>query len=489
MDEYTHTREAGGHGIRHALVWTLWMSAVLASAPALAEGPDSEDLAESGTNRSIHAAAETGFERLDDDYYSTFSAKLGLNMPVPQLRCRQDSDDDDCETRFRGQLQAPLRLRVIDNGAPDRSIWRSRDWDEPGDYAKFLRHLQYGETSDPVHAEIGELGSIELGHGTIVNHYHNTVTPDHHRLGLAASWNEKPAGGSLLINDMLRPALVAARGHVRPFEIADPSSWWTRLGVGASLVSDLRAPVTLERDGGNTPVVGPTRRPAVATQQPTAIGGIDVEVEAYRDDEWTVVPYTDLNHHFGLGSGLHSGLSATFSPSERFVFSTRLEYRMLGERYLPDYIGPLYEIDRYQLSGWGSLLPAPKLQIGADTGRGGGLRHGGYAEATARLFDMVSVSGAVADHQGPSNGWARLALQANIFDRVGLGAFFYGHGFDTIDEVFDRDNAFFVVESRVRVWKPLYVKGAYSRMWQLHDDGFYEPINRWQIGAGASFSL
>ena len=276
---------------------------------------------------------------------------------------------------------------------------------------------------------------------------------------------------------------------MRPFEIADPSSWWTRLTVGVSLVSDLRAPARLERTEADAPVVGPTHRPAVADPQPTALGGLDSELEAVRTEQLTVTPYTDANHHFGLGSGLHSGVSLDYTPADRLTLSTRLEYRMLGERYLPDYIGPLYEIDRYQLSGWGAFLPEPKLRIGADTGRGAGIRHGAFGEVTARIFEMVSISGAVADHEGPSNGWARIALQANVLDRVGLGAFYYGHGFDNFSEVFDRERALLVAESRVRVWKSLYVKGAYSRLWQLHDDGLYEPIDRWNVGVGASFAL
>ncbi|MFB6350357.1 MAG: hypothetical protein ABEK29_01000, partial [Bradymonadaceae bacterium] len=369
---------------------------------AFGETPEtsSSGAASSGSAHQTHVAAETGVERLDDDYYATFSAKLGIDAPVPQLGCGDGGEDGSCDTRFRGQLQTPLRLRVIGGGQRDASMWRSRDWDEPGDYAKFVRHLEYGTSSDVFHAEAGELGSVELGHGTIINHYHNVVTPDHHRLGLSVSWDGEPAGGTLLVNDLLRPALIGARGYIRPGVVAGASRWWTRLSVGVSLVSDLSAPMTLARDRRDAPVVGPASRPAVADRQPTVIGGLDVELEAYRSEQLSITPYADINHHFGLGSGLHGGLSAEYSPADPVVFSGRVEYRMLGEQYLPDYVGPLYEIDRYQLSGWGSLLPAPKLRIGAETGRGQGLRHGGYVEATARLFEIVSVSGAFADHEG-----------------------------------------------------------------------------------------
>ena len=162
--------------VRRAIAVRLIAALVLCPAFVHAAPPGDAPEASASAN-GVHAAAESGFERLDDDYFTTFSAKLGIDLPVPQLRCRDVSGSDSCDTRFRAALQAPLRLRVIDRGPSESSIWRQRDWDEPGDYLKFLRHLEYGEPAGPVHAEVGELGSVELGHGTIVNHYHTSSPP------------------------------------------------------------------------------------------------------------------------------------------------------------------------------------------------------------------------------------------------------------------------------------------------------------------------
>jgi hypothetical protein len=468
------------------------LSKVLALAGALTFVPQVSSVAEAGTDdaesaeTTTHVAAETGFERLDRDYYLNLVGKIGLGFEVPKIGC-DGSQAGDCQTNLRARLQAPLRLRVLDRGSSDGGLWRRRDWDEPGDYLKFLRRLEYGSSSEAAHVRLGELGSVVLGHGTTVNHYFNSVTPDHYRLGLQASYEGDQAGGEVLVSDLVRPELFAGRVYVRPATFVHGANWWRRLSVGASLVTDVTAPSRLQRSGTKRPLVGPTRRPEVGSGRATAIGGLDIELQAVRTDQVGVTPYADFNHHFGLGRGLHTGVDLKVAPGDRLAINSRLEYRLLGNRYLPDYVGPLYEIDRYQLSGWGALLPEPKLKIAA--GLDDGPRHGIYGELEANVGDMVTMSGAMAQHEGTANGWARLGLQASILDRGRIGAFYYRHGFDAVSNMFDSDGAFFVAESRVTIWGPLYAKGAYSRLWKLYDDGLYEPVDRWSIGTGVSFSL
>ncbi len=486
MGSISETRRRRGANCLRA-AWIVAATMLLANG-ARAETPDEAQGSAAG-DPTIHVAAESGMERLEEDYFLGVAAKLGMELEVPALVCREDDARERCRTRLRGGVRLPFRWRVIDRGGADESVWRRRDWDETGDYFKFLRRLEYGRPDEPLHARAGEIGSAVLGHGTIVNHYYNAVTPDHYRLGLEGAYEGDQGGGELLVGDLVRPGLLAGRAYVRPATFFDGAEWWRRLSVGMSLVGDVGAPVELRRGEGDSPVVGPTRRPEVERRRATAVGGVDLELQAVRTDQVGVTPYADFNQHFGLGRGLHAGLDLSFAPSDRLGFAGRAEYRMLGENYLPDYVGPLYEVDRFQLGGWGRLLPAPKLQVAAESGAGEGVRHGVYGELEARVAETVSLTGALAHHEGPDNGWARLGVQASIFERARLGAFYYRHGFETLGEILDGGSAFFVAESRVTVWGPVYAKGAYSRLWKLHDDGFYEPIDRWNLGAGVSFAL
>jgi hypothetical protein len=215
--------------------------------------------------------------------------------------------------------------------------------------------------------------------------------------------------------------------------------------------------------------------------------GIDTELDVVDTDAVTLTPYADFNIHFGLDEGLHSGVLADVRAMEGLRFSTRLEYRLMAENYLPDYFGPLYEVDRFQFLGWGALLPQPKLRVAAESRPAPVM--GGYGELTARIFDYVTVSGAYANHQGPANSMFRLSVQSAPIERFQLGLFYYKHSFDGFSEVFERDGALMVAETRVQLVGPLFAKASYQQLWQLRDDGQYDAIDRWNVGVGGSFGF
>ena len=479
----SHRQSATDQG---GVLWTVLVGVIcLVFVPDVTAQPGAES-PETSVGQSTTVAGELGFERLGEDYYVTIAGKFELKLPVPKIGCGGVTSEG-CTTRFRVGVQAPFRLRAIDRAPTSDSLLRSEDWDEVGDYLEVVRYVEYGRPAERLHTRIGELGSVVVGHGTIVNHYHNVVTPDHFRLGLNAHWNEPFGGASLLVNDLAGPAILGSRVYVRPWHLVDESSWMTRLAVGMSIVSDVQAPVQLQRDPNDQPIVGPSRFPEVSERRPTAIGGLDVELKVVDTKVVGLTPYTDANHHFGLGSGLHSGFLFEVAPFEKLRFSSRLEYRLLGPRYLPHYYGPLYEIDRFQFTGWGTLLPEPKLRVAADPRDR--VLHGGYGELTAQVLEIVSVTGAYADHMGPANSWARLSAHVSAFERFQLGLFYFKRGVEDFGNLFEREGAFVVGEGRFGVYGPLYLKAAYSRLWQLRDDGTYKPIDRWNLGVGASFTF
>ena len=56
---------------------------------------------------------------------------------------------------------------------------RKRDWDEPQDFARFIRFIRYGNKRDPVYAVAGQLWAASIGHGTLVSRYSNSLSLDH----------------------------------------------------------------------------------------------------------------------------------------------------------------------------------------------------------------------------------------------------------------------------------------------------------------------
>src|SRR5438132_7235840 len=72
-------------------------------------------------------------------------------------------------------LSVPLNLLIWNNDAccaggytreskTYGGLIRRRDWDEPQDFAKFIRFVRYGQKRDPVYMLAGQLWGASIGH-------------------------------------------------------------------------------------------------------------------------------------------------------------------------------------------------------------------------------------------------------------------------------------------------------------------------------------
>ncbi len=461
-----------------ALALSAGLVASLTSFNANAQAPPADTPSTTG-----EVSGELGFGQIGEDYFLTVRLGFAMKLPVPRVDCPPLS----CSTTLGFGVQAPLRLRLIDNDPQQEGVIREEDWDEPSDFLRVLRFVEYGNPNEPLHARIGELGGVTLGHGTIVNSYYNMVTPDAYQLGLHTNLNTIYGGGQVLIDNLISPSIVGVRVYARPWAFIDKKAWLNRLAVAFNTVVDGDAPLELRRDINGNIVVDPNIAPEVADEQATVFNGIDVELNIVDMEKLQVTPYTDLNVHWGQSPGWHLGTLTAFQPIEGLGFSSRLELRLMGEHYLPDYVGPLYEIDRYQYNGWGTTIPAPKLRVAASQTRGA--VWGAYGDLQASFFGLVVVSGAYADAEGPGNAMIRLRAQLAQVGPVSLAALYFKQNFDGPEEAFDLDGALGVGEARVFVFGPVYVGAEYSRLWRLADDGTYENIDQWNVGAGAAFTF
>ncbi|MEZ4458402.1 MAG: hypothetical protein R3E66_01480 [bacterium] len=460
---------------QRALAATL-LAATVWGIPAFGQAPP-----ESPTTGEV--SADVGFGKIGEDYFLTLGLGFAMQFPVPRVDCPPLK----CSTTLGFGVLAPLRLRMIDNDPQQEELIRQEDWDETSDFLRVIRFVEYGKPNEPLHARIGELGGVTVGHGTIVNAYYNVVTPDAYQLGLHTNLNTAYGGAQVMIDNLISPSIVGVRAYARPWAFIDRNAWLNRLAIGLSTVVDGDAPLELRRDANDVIVVDPNVAPDVADAQATVFNGIDVELNLVDLEQIQVTPYTDFNVHWGQSAGWHLGTLVGFQPIEGLGFASRLELRLMGEHYLPDYVGPLYEIDRYQYDGWGTTIPAPKLRVAASQTRG--TVWGGYGDLQASFFGLVVVTGAYSDAQGPDNATLRLRAQLAQVGPVSLAAMYYKQNFDGLAEAFELDGALGVAEARVFVFGPVYVRGQYSRLWRLADDGTYENIDDWNVGGGAAFTF
>src|SRR3954471_18074294 len=184
-------------------------------------------------------------------------------------------------------LSVPLNLMVWNNdqccaGNTTREsktyggLLRKRDWDEPQDFAKFVRYVRYGNKRDPLFVLAGQLWGASIGHGTLVNRYSNSLSLDHPKAGLALDVNTDFVGVETLTDWVGNPTLMAARAYLRPFGDMPILRGWA---IGVSGATDRTAPYNmsgpLAQDAQGNPII--------PNQKTIYAAGIDTEFEVVRN--------------------------------------------------------------------------------------------------------------------------------------------------------------------------------------------------------------
>ena len=389
--------------------------------------------------------------------------------------------DEIGATPVRAVIQAPLRFELVDDVPSDDELVRMEDWDDPGDFFRIARLLEYGRPHEPFHARFGELGALVLGHGTIVNGYNNNVVLSDFSPGLQVAANTAYGGIQTALDDVTAPHLFALRGYVRPWGFLDPEAWGHRLSVGVSAASDFGAPVRLTQCQGCE--IGFFSEPPVDESSPVTVAGFDADLSLVDDGRWRVLPYADFN--VGLGVGGHAGISVALEATEVLEVALRAEGRLFRGDYIPDYFGPIYEVERFRTTGWGAPVAAPKARVAATRD---GVHHGGFGQLSVNWSEVGSLALAAAEHDGAgdTSAWLRLSLTPPA--PFVLGAYLLHVNTDP-EELLELEGLLVVTETRVTVWGPFYVHGRLNRLWQLTLSGAYEPALEWMAGIGASAEL
>ena len=114
--------------------------------------------------------------------------------------------------------------------------------DALSDFLLKFKYLEIGDYTDPFFLKIGNIESMTLGHGILINGYANDADfPAIRRLGLNLGINAEKVGVELLTNDLARPEIFGARFVWRPIAPTFP------FGLGISAAADIDPTKEFER--------------------------------------------------------------------------------------------------------------------------------------------------------------------------------------------------------------------------------------------------
>ncbi len=323
----------------------------------------------------------------------------------------------------------PLRFEILDARIDRRwenaGAFRSKDWDEFGDYFQVINRIVYGSKESHVYVDINSFRATSIGHGTQVKRYNPNLNYNSAKVAAEIDGFTDYGGGEVYLDNIAGPNVVGALGFFKPLSFVDRDNFMMRsFSLGFSFFADVDAPVRNFLDDDD--VDGDGRRYSEIridqetfqpeyTSTPLLAYGIDAEVKVWdeRELDWkTYLDYSFLQADLPVDGGavpasddvpteLARSGGLTFGNLFRMNFGeesihavrVRVEYRNYAANYLPSYFDSMYEVQRVQYpDGLGDLANGTKLQRVLGRDQDGARVNGGYIEAGYRFSNYFATA-------------------------------------------------------------------------------------------------
>jgi len=425
----------------------LALATALVAVPAFAEddGP------------KFHTGADAGFGWAGEDGFALLLLEQGFSY-----------------AGFALVLSGPLRFRIIDNAPEEDGVLRDQDWDEPSDFARIARRVAFEKQWEggEVDAHLGELNGVGMGHGSLVDHYFNSVDMDHYQGGLSLDAGYAGNGIEFLMDDVVAPEVLAGRARIAPLAWFIDGDWPRRLELGCTLGADIAAP----------------RRVMATSDTIIAVTGGDVSVRVLDLEVASLTPYVDVMGMDG-DVGVHAGLAAsfTFSRKNEVKLHARGEYPRLESDYHPALLNPFYDRNRLFYSHdpvedltntLADHLANPNTADAASNG---------WMADVAFSFRRAFEIGARFDSEGDDRPhWLLVQLVLAPHERFDLRALYAGRDPDGAGELLSSE-ALVSLGTRILIWGPFNVFAEYTRRFR-RANGEMPYANESGVGIGIYFA-
>lgn len=226
-----------------------------------------------------------------------------------------------------------------------------------------IRYVGWGEQRDPFFFQAGNISSMTLGHGILMNRYANdTDFPQVRRVGLNLGLDPGRAGLEFIANDLAKPEILGARFFVRPAHPHLP------LALGISAAADINPGSDLSADS-EVDLAQETRTSDIMFYS----GAADIDIPIMENSAFSLVLFGDAGGIIPYiptvpdGTGLTTGFQTqAFYKGETFSLENFRNYGLMsgvfGSILAVDYrleyrnfhgiFSPLYDetYDRYRSS-------------------------------------------------------------------------------------------------------------------------------------------
>jgi len=444
--------------------------------------------------------------------YSHIGIASGPDFIGDQIFLRIDPGFAYYEWPVKIALHAPMRFEVatIDQNDEVRFEsfdFRKQDYDEPADFAKFIRFITYGRKEERLFFSINSLRPATIGHGMVVNAYQPNIGINQSMTGLLFDAYNDYAGFQFQANDItFSNQVMGGLAFVKPASLFSDHWFAKGFSIGVEYLADFKAPRCIKsREYGNclrpasldieANVLDPDTffndqgLPYVETAPVQAIG-LSVETKVAKMSRTVDLKLYGTHHTFtndGGGSGSSIGALARLNFGQSFITALRLrgELLMYEDGFLPGYFNSTYEADKYSFrttEANKSLYLTKYQSVFGDPDNGlqrplEDTRYGIRAEASFGLFkesrSNKKLAGLVSfqDATGENDTEISIHLEAPFLEIVQVfGTYVRTHMKDMM-ELFKSDfmsapNAMFLAGARVQVLPIFFINASYARRFQ-----------------------
>ncbi|MXV74229.1 hypothetical protein F4Z99_08115 [Candidatus Poribacteria bacterium] len=246
-------------------------------------------------------------------------------------------------------------------------------WDSPSTWLRLIRYVSYAEPYDPFYFRLGELDYLTIGHGSIMSGYSNY---DRRGLRVNLRKSNNRYGVETMMNDLGNPMIFGGRLFYRPFLRPKNNNFLTRFELGGTYLTDINPnpqevaedPLTALGVDVGFPIIERStfrfdlyndfavlntlpKEPEDISEEPEEeqLETESTEQEPTRRLESAPIGGEEASATTDFAWGNAVGVGLTFTKA---IF--KLEYRVLGEGYIPSVFDYTYESAK-------SLAPEPDM--------------------------------------------------------------------------------------------------------------------------------
>ncbi len=360
---------------------------------------------------------------------------------------------------------------------------RKDEYQDGAGILRAIRYIRYGQKYDPFYARIGTLEMAMLGNGFLMWNYNNISNYDKRKIGLALGIDLDKIGFETVTNNLNRFQLIGANLYVRPLRLMNK-----RIPV----LDRFRLYGTFVHDQDLISPEDPDERKSL-----NAFGlGADLlflDLPLLKSGI-----YYDYGKFIDYGSGQAVGINALIPEFiGAFGIGAKFEKRFLNDQFVPNFFGPLYELDRelnrysnvpawedaslYELDR--ELNPFIALEFAEKN-------EGYFGQLAGYLLHKVRLIGSYQRLNGvKGSGIVHLeALAPDLVPRFELKAYYDKVGIETFEDFRTLDSrslATFEVGYRLNMF--LLLSTVYRWYWVETEEGIFKPVER--VETRISFSV